>query len=117
MFEYYGNVHVYCPGAGAYEPLGPISFRIIKIQSYCPFPARLSLYGGHLCHVTWNSYIHIRSPVLHIKFGFDWPRGFREEDLWKWWTTDDGRTTDYDGRTPGAYLSYQLTGEPSAQVS
>ena len=22
MFEYYGNVHVYCPGVGAYEPLG-----------------------------------------------------------------------------------------------
>ena len=23
MFEYYGNIHVYCPGVGAYEPLGP----------------------------------------------------------------------------------------------
>ena len=22
MFEYYGNIHVYCPGMGAYEPLG-----------------------------------------------------------------------------------------------
>ena len=22
VFEYYGNVHVYCPGMGAYEPLG-----------------------------------------------------------------------------------------------
>ena len=22
MFEYYGNVHVYCPGVGAYESLG-----------------------------------------------------------------------------------------------
>ena len=22
MFEYYGNVQVYCPGVGAYEPLG-----------------------------------------------------------------------------------------------
>ena len=22
MFEYYGNIHVYCPGVGAYEPLG-----------------------------------------------------------------------------------------------
>ena len=26
MFEYYGNIHVYCPGVGAYEPLGPICF-------------------------------------------------------------------------------------------
>ena len=22
MFEYYGNIHVYCPGMGAYEPRG-----------------------------------------------------------------------------------------------
>ena len=41
-------------------------------------------HGGHLGHVTWTSYIHIGSPfllMLHIKFGFDWPSGFREEDL------------------------------------
>ena len=34
--------------------------------------------------------------MLHVKFGFDWPSGFREEDLRKWWTTtddDDGRRT------------------------
>ena len=40
--------------------------------------------------------------MLHVKFGFDWPSGFRGEDLRKWWTTDDGRTTDGrtdDGRT------------------
>ena len=49
--------------------------------------------GGHLGHVTWTIYINFRSPFprrLHIKFGFDWPSGFREEDLLKWWT-DDGR--------------------------
>ena len=23
MFEYFGNIHVYCPGVGAYEPLDP----------------------------------------------------------------------------------------------
>ena len=23
---------------------------------------------------------------LHMKFGFDWPSGFREEDLCKWWS-------------------------------
>ena len=31
MFEYYGNVHVYCPGVGAYmghmSPWGPIFFQ------------------------------------------------------------------------------------------
>ena len=34
--------------------------------------------------------------MLHIKFGFDWPSGFRGEDLWNCGRTD-GRT---DGRTP-----------------
>ena len=24
MFEYYGNIHVYCPGVGTYEPLCPL---------------------------------------------------------------------------------------------
>ena len=41
-------------------------------------------HGSHLGHVTWTIYINIRSPYirrLHIKFGFDWPSGFREEDL------------------------------------
>ena len=32
--------------------------------------------------------------MLHIKFGFDWPSGLRE-DLWKLWMTTDGRTTDH----------------------
>ena len=38
----------------------------------------------HLCHVTWTIYINFRSPFprrLHIKFGFDWPSGFRGEDV------------------------------------
>ena len=41
-------------------------------------------HGGHLGHVTWTIYINFGSPfpkMLHIKFGFDWPSGFREEDL------------------------------------
>ena len=41
-------------------------------------------HGGHLGHVTQNSRSHFRSPypwMLHIKFHFDWPRSFREEDL------------------------------------
>ena len=36
-FEYSEDIHVYCPGVGAHEPLGSIFFRIINIQSYCPF--------------------------------------------------------------------------------
>ena len=44
------------------------------------------IYGhcGHLVHVTWIIYIHIDNPfllMLHIKFGFDWPSGFRGDDV------------------------------------
>ena len=47
---------------------------------------RFSIYGhgSHLGHVTGTIYIHIPSPFprrLHIKFGFDWPSGFSEEDV------------------------------------
>ena len=44
MCEYYGNIHIQYPGVGADEALGSnFVFRIINIQSYCLFPARLSL--------------------------------------------------------------------------
>ena len=41
-------------------------------------------HGGQLGHVTWTIYINFRSPFprrLHITFGFDWPSGFRGEDV------------------------------------
>ena len=43
-------------------------------------------HGGHLGHVTLTLtiYTNFGSPFtrrLHIKFGFDWPSGFRGEDL------------------------------------
>ena len=37
-----------------------------------------------LVNVTWIIYIHINYPfllMLHIKFGFDWPSGFRGDDV------------------------------------
>ena len=40
--------------------------------------------GGHLGHVTQMPRTNFRSPYprrLHIKFGFDWPSGFRREDV------------------------------------
>ena len=45
-----------------------------------------TIYGhcGHLGHGTWIIYIHIDYPfllMLHIKFGFDWPTGFRGDDV------------------------------------
>ena len=39
-------------------------------------------HGGHLCHVTLTIYANFQSPfqiLLHIKFGFDWPRGFQKK--------------------------------------
>ena len=53
MFEYYGHIHVYS-------------------------------HGGHLGHVTLTIYTNFQSlflRMLHIKFGFDWPSSFKEEDL------------------------------------
>ena len=41
-------------------------------------------HGGHLDHVTLTIYIDSHSLFLrmfHIKFGFDWPSSFREEDV------------------------------------
>ena len=43
-------------------------------------------HGGHLGHVTQISRSNFCSPypwTLHIKFNFDWPSSFREEDLRK----------------------------------
>ena len=45
-----------------------------------------TIYGhvGHLGHVTQMPRTNFRSPYprrLHIKFGFDWPSGFGEENL------------------------------------
>ena len=39
-------------------------------------------HGGHLGHVTLTIYTNFHSlflRMIHIKFGFDWPSGFREE--------------------------------------
>ena len=41
-------------------------------------------HGRHLGHVTMTIYINLHSSfqtMLHIKFGFDWPSDFREENL------------------------------------
>ena len=66
-------------------------------------------HGGHLGHVTRTIWTNFRSPILrslHMKFEFNWPSGFRGEDVWKCWRTTDGRRTDgrrtYDGRTTDA---------------
>ena len=47
-------------------------------------------YGGHLGHVTLTIYINfyfLFLKMLHKKFGFDWPSGFREEDVSILWSS------------------------------
>ena len=46
-------------------------------------------HGGHLGHVTMTIYTNFHSlflRMLHKKFGFDWPSGFREEDVSILWS-------------------------------
>ena len=41
-------------------------------------------HGGHHGHVTWTIFQNLHCPLLrmlHVKFGFDWPSSFRDEDL------------------------------------
>ena len=41
-------------------------------------------HGGHLDHVTLTIYINFHCTflkILHIKFGFDCPSGFRADDV------------------------------------
>ena len=59
-----------------------------KFQDHRTFGSRgdFSIYrhGGHLGHVTCTIYMNVLSHCPrrhHIKFGFDWPSGFREEDV------------------------------------
>ena len=44
-----------------------------------------------------------------MKSDFDWPSGFRGEDVSRVWMPDEGRTARR--RTMEAYLSYKLSGE------
>ena len=47
-------------------------------------------HGSHLGHVTWTPWTNFHSPIpwrLHMKFGFNQPSGFGEEDVWKCWQT------------------------------
>ena len=51
-------------------------------EDFLRFLPYMGMDGGHLGHVTQNIYKNFDSPFprrLHIKFGFDWPSGFREE--------------------------------------
>ena len=53
--------------------------------------------GDHLSHVTWTIYTNFRSAFprrLYIKFGFDWPSGFRPLKMVDGRRRTDGRRLD-----------------------
>ena len=41
MFEYYGNVQVYCPGVGAHEPLGSNVFQNHQYSVLLPISCKI----------------------------------------------------------------------------
>ena len=97
--------------AAQLDPLPDLSYQVIKSSAFWFWRRFLKAfaiynYGGHLGHVTWTIYINLRFPflrVLHMKFGFGWQNGFRED-------VDDGRTPEQ-----GFHIS--LPFEPTSQVS
>ena len=65
--------HVYCHSSGIY-----LRFQV-SVNSIIG-PLVIYGHGGNLGHVTWIINIHIGNHYLlklHMKFGFDWPSGFR----------------------------------------
>ena len=58
-----------------------------KFQNHMPSSSAEEAFkghDGHLGYVTLTIHINFHSPflrMLHTKFDFDWPCGFREEDL------------------------------------
>ena len=71
-------------------------------------------HGGHLEFRIKTILTIFLSPsawMLHMKFGYIWPSGFRGEVVWKCGrTTDDGRTTEasHTISSPGAFGSGEL---------
>ena len=61
MFEYYGNIHVYCPGVWAYEPLGPFSFSESLIFS----PTTHFLQDFHL-KLLFKSFPHSNALATYV---------------------------------------------------
>ena len=58
MFEYYRNIHVYCPGVGEDEPLGSNFVRIIN-------------HYGNFSMITWEFlFITYQISIYELNFNF-----------------------------------------------
>ena len=103
MFEYYGHIHVYRPGAGADHPLGTIFVSInINLLSICIRPVSLppcnyillffpfkcigdlswpcrKICQGHPRVMMYINFVELFSLMLHAKFQNHRPCGSGEE--------------------------------------
>ena len=84
-----GHQGIICPFTGAFfhnmqTCLLVYTYNKSQVSVYRTIGPLVAIYshGGHLGHVTLTNYINFLSPfprMLHMKFGFDWPSGFRGE--------------------------------------
>ena len=82
-----------------------LSFKIIGLLILENYTFKVfTIYGRgcHIGHVTLTIYINFHSPFpmrLHIKFGFDWPSGFKgKDDDNDDDDDDDDEKNDHNGR-------------------
>ena len=63
MFEYYGQIHVYSPGAGADNPLQTKFFHKHKYSVYLPISCKFCPYKSHFINF---SHSNARRPMLTL---------------------------------------------------
>ena len=65
MFEYYGNIHVYCPGVGAYELLGTIFSESLIFSPTAHFLQELVLLRISCKNFTLNDIVKVFPIQMH----------------------------------------------------
>ena len=104
MFQYYGHIHVYSPGAGADNPLGPkyflnhkFSVHLLISSKFLPFnyiflffPIPMHGRPKLICRkigqgfprdMIYINFVELYSQILHTKFQDHRPSGSGKEDF------------------------------------
>ena len=104
MFEYYGHIHVYSPGAGADNPLGPKYFHEHKSSVHLLIPSKISPFNGiflffpiqmhgrskltlplkiqgHPTVMIYTNFVELHCLMLHAKFQNHRPSGSQEVEF------------------------------------
>ena len=98
MFHYYGNIHVYSPGAGADNPPGAKIFHSVHLpipSKFYPLNSILSFFPiqmhwrpkltlpkvgqGHRRVMIYINFVELLSVMLHAKFQIHRPSGSGED--------------------------------------